>query len=401
MVLALLVALASTLPHESSPVRIDTSEAWRTVDDESAPYLLGVISAVDTDSRGRVYLLDRQQQQLVRFDVEGNYDGVVVGPGPGPGELERTFWFSITTDDRLVIPRIHPPSISLLQADGTFVETVVFQDDDGAPAFTMLLGSPASHARGYVLEGEITDFESGASTRVLAVFDRAGKRIAEIARLDKEDYDFAADRIRIVERDAFFPGARRALAPDGRLYVAPDRNAYRIEIHAPTGELTDEVDLAVPGRRRSPEEMERAKKSHAISASPGMRIPEVDFEIEETAPPIDRLHVIGDELWVRLDSGALPEGCFARYAIHRLDGAFVETRDLYVPWDPDHDRVILLRDGRVVVLVNVQDAQRAASAASNVRVGEDLVDHDDESLEAVEMIVAVYETRRSESGSLH
>lgn len=380
---------------DPSIVRYDAVEQWRTVDDESAPYLFGVVSQAATDSKGRVYLLDRQLQELHRFTADGAYDRIICRSGGGPGELSMTFWFTITPEDRIALPRSFPPGVVFVDTDGTYLDSISYEDADGQPAFNIAIGELAVSSTGMLVEGQNVDFSKpgGEETRILAHFTPDGRLQTEIVRHVQSRIDFEAARQTIDERARWFAGSRRALAPDGRIFVALDRDAYAITVLNPDGSVSQVIERDVSARRRSAEEIQEAEKNYGFSRSDGRPMPEFEFVIAETAPPIGTLRIQGDVLWVRLDAPDLPDDCQGRYAVHALDGTYLETREIYIPYDRDTDFVRPLADGRFVVLENYTSASRAASGGASIKRGNEVVEEAEDD-EFAPMNVIVYEMKR-------
>ncbi len=50
-------------------------------------YQFGAIAGITTDSRGRIFVVDRQARHVKVFSPEGAYELTMGGPGDGPGEL--------------------------------------------------------------------------------------------------------------------------------------------------------------------------------------------------------------------------------------------------------------------------------------------------------------------------
>lgn len=395
LITALLTATYCIPAQSNDPIaRYEAVESWRTVDDESAPYLFGVIHSVQVDSKGRLFVLDQQLQELHRFSADGEYEARVCRPGEGPGELSNTFSFTIDPEDRLALQRTFPPGIEIVDGDGTFLESISLEDADGEAPFTFLGSGLVVTREGIVAEGMVMDFTDPKSdrSRVVTSFDRRGKLVAEIARGIQPSVDFQASHVKIDERARFFSAGRRAVSPDGRLFVAPERELYRIDVMDLHGTLLTHIERRVDARPRTAEELEEAERSYAFSREDGRPLPEFEFELEATVPPIGNLQVVADELWVWRDVPDLPDGCLGRVDVFTLDGDFVETREICLPAVEKGDLPRVLDDGRVVVLENLLSASRSANAGSSIKVGNEDVEEDDD--EGAAMNVVVYDLVR-------
>jgi len=389
LTLTLLFGLAGFATADDTIVRYDAVEAWRTVDDESVPYLFGVINQVRADSEGRVYLLDTQLQELHRFSADGEYEALVCRSGEGPGELSNTYWFTIDPQDRVVLQRGFPPGLVLVDADGTFLESVTFEGADGTPPFTFLGGGIAVTEVGFVVEGMVLDLTDPTvgQQRLLATFGPDGALIAEIARFTQPRVDFQASHETIDERARFFPFARRAVSPEGRIFVARERESYRVSMMDMEGNTLDSIERGAVARPRTAEELEEAKKAFSFSRTDGRPLPEFEFELESTVPPIAGVDFRDGALWVRVDAPDLPEECFGRFDLWSPDGEFIETREVYVPDVGDGDLSRALGASRLVVLENYRSASRAASAGQSIKVGNEEMEADEDVDAAMNVVV--------------
>jgi hypothetical protein len=133
--------------NENAPVTVADSAGITIVTNERAPeylahwrtepvltigqldgpeeYSFGLISDVEVDARGQVYVLDRQAQQAMAYGSDGRFRFRVGGPGEGPGE------FSNATVQVRVGPRD-----SILVLDGWQMRLTVF-DPNGTPTRTL------------------------------------------------------------------------------------------------------------------------------------------------------------------------------------------------------------------------------------------------------------------------
>lgn len=372
--LLLLFWLGAVAPvaADLSVTRVEYVEEWRTRSDDAAPYLMGVVSAVTLDGEGRFYLLDDQLQQVHRFGPDGAHEGIIVGKGPGPGEIERSHRFARWTGDEIAIVRGFPAALTVVSTDGTPLRDIHF--DDGSDRDVIRFLSTAARAGDVILaEGSRSVRGSGgkASEQVLAVFDIEGKLRFEIASQPDLIVDLSRPHLLLRETDLVFSAHRHALGFDGTVFIAPDRERYHIVRWSARGEIIAEITRPDPARRRSPEEIERERSQHVIHTSPGLKLPEIEYAMEPTQPPIEGLTVVGDELWVRLDAPDLSDDAIGRWALYDFGGEGREIIEIALPYDPDLDTWSLLRDGRVAVVENARDANRAARAQDAVRIGED------------------------------
>ncbi len=68
---------------------------------DSGPELFGNISDIDVDAAGRVYVFDRQAQDVRLFDADGSYVRTIGGAGQGPGEFSVANGIAVDPANRL------------------------------------------------------------------------------------------------------------------------------------------------------------------------------------------------------------------------------------------------------------------------------------------------------------
>ncbi|TVP55872.1 MAG: 6-bladed beta-propeller, partial [Gemmatimonadales bacterium] len=71
--------------------------------DGEAPYVFGLVTAIDVDSEGRIYVADRQAAEVRVFDRDGRFLRVIGSRGDGPGEYQQPDHLRITSNDEIVV----------------------------------------------------------------------------------------------------------------------------------------------------------------------------------------------------------------------------------------------------------------------------------------------------------
>jgi hypothetical protein len=70
-------------------------------------YQFGDIGGIAVDSRGRIFVLDVQEQHIEVFSPEGEYEQTIGGPGGGPGELAAAYFAPVMgAGDTLSVPDV-------------------------------------------------------------------------------------------------------------------------------------------------------------------------------------------------------------------------------------------------------------------------------------------------------
>jgi hypothetical protein len=90
-------------------------ELWRVGgDSESEEDLFGVISDIDIDATGEVYLLDSQLSEVKVYSKDGEYLRSLGREGEGPGEFRRPAAMFFTDDGKVAVVQMMPGKIVLL-----------------------------------------------------------------------------------------------------------------------------------------------------------------------------------------------------------------------------------------------------------------------------------------------
>jgi hypothetical protein len=107
------------------------SSAWRLVPElqvgeaeGDAATTFGSVSGLAVDGAGRIYVLDRQANELRIFDARGAHIRTVGRGGGGPGEYTSANGLLWLSPDTLVVVDQQGARYSILTADGNFVRSV-------------------------------------------------------------------------------------------------------------------------------------------------------------------------------------------------------------------------------------------------------------------------------------
>lgn len=106
--------------------------AWRLEEDlrlgtlegaGSEPEQFGNIESIATDSRGRIYVLEWDRQEIRVFDSVGTYSHTIGRRGQGPGELSAAWTLSIGPGDTLTVLDDGAMRFSVFAPDGAFIQS--------------------------------------------------------------------------------------------------------------------------------------------------------------------------------------------------------------------------------------------------------------------------------------
>jgi hypothetical protein len=145
------------------------------------------------------------------------------------------------------------------------------------------------------------------------------------------------------------------VGPDGRVYVAPQRDAYRIEVYAPEGALERVIERAFTPATRSRADSARVRCLYDgwVRETPVA----ISYEIEPTEPAIVALEVDGrGRLWVRHSRGTDDPPAAGRVAWDVFDpaGRLVEVVDVACD---DTDGLRFLSGDRALLVRNEAGAE--------------------------------------------
>lgn len=339
---------------------ITLEELWRIGGPDDEENLLGVVDKALADEAGNVYLLDIQLTEVQVFSPEGIYLRSLGRAGDGPGEIRRV-------SDMVFLP---DGTLGLVQA---FPGKIVKVDLEGVPAGEMRPGGNHPEDGGFfalrgaaslgtrlVLSGaRITrDEEKRIATQFIASFDENSTQLATY---------FESTTVRAFRRAArkegedFFPhDGGWALAPDGRVFVAPQRNGYRLEVFSPEGQPERAFSRPYSPRQRTAAEMEQVRQS--MFPRRGRNRTPPDIVVERTERDILDMRVAKDgTLWVLPSRGIIdqPEGIHSTWDLFDSRGNFVETVSLACEGRGQRDAVFFAGSDLVILVKEHAQAMTA------------------------------------------
>ena len=304
---------------------VELEESWRIGGPEDEENLLGVIDKALVDADGSIYLMDIQLNEVQVFSTDGEYLRTLGKQGDGPGEVRRL-------SDALFLP---DGNLGLVQA---FPGRIVMLDLEGIPAGEFRLGSENPSAGGmFALETAAVNHgrmvlggrrmsrsqSERTATHFIARYDLDGT-MHEVFYEATSVRDFSSGQIR--EADNFSPTSGSwALAPDGRVVIAPLRNEYRLDVFLPDGSIALALTRPYESWRRTGEEISRLEESRRPFRRRNRPAP--DFVVEPTEPDI--LQVRADDegrIWVLPSRGIREQatGIHSTWDVFEPDGRYRE-----------------------------------------------------------------------------
>jgi hypothetical protein len=338
-------------------VTVQLRELWRAGVDDDAVFF-GNIGTIKTDPNGSILVLDSQLAEVHRFDAHGEHLGVIGGEGDGPGETRRPGDMFVTDDGTICLVQGFPGRIVKLHRDGTPAGEATYNLGDGNEGQFAVMRRGLRHPEGMVLAGNRMSFGAdGVSNQnyFLALCDADGRQRHRL--LEKNHVinysDFVLD-----EMAMDFVWFRVATGPQGRIIVAPERNAMRFDVYTSDGALERSFSRDYDSGKRT--RMQRERTERIIRAVGSYYpTPPVKITIEDSQPAVINMWTTDDgRLWVQVGNplAELPLGTWAVLDIYTQDGIFERQLALAGNHDPMRDSLFVQPDGSLAVVVGALDA---------------------------------------------
>jgi hypothetical protein len=330
---------------------VQARELWRAGGEDDERFF-GVIARAISDEVGNVYLLDSQLSEAHVYSPEGEFIRTLGREGDGPGEVRGPADCCLFPDGTLGFVQAFPGKIVKVNPDGTPAETISYGTGPAAQGRFAVLIRAMMRGGAFVLGGIRMSFAndgSGSETRFLSLCDDSGtEQHCYVSKTTNVNYA----SLTMSELDQDFAWARSALGPGGNLYVAPDRNVYRIEVHSPAGELLRVIEREYVSPKRNARQLEAARRQLEAYAR-YYRTALQEITIEESEPDITDVWVAPDgHLWVRTSHGDnhAPEGILTTYDLFDESGRFRKQLAVACPGDPARDLIFMVGQDRMILV---------------------------------------------------
>lgn len=194
-------------------------------------------------------------------------------------------------------------------------------------------------------------------TNFVAALDGEGKELtrfyANEYEMDFTSFSFNEDEMNRVDF--------RKIAADqaGRVYVAPVRNKYQINVYEPDGTLGRVIEREYEHRARSDQDYNAIKT--AVEAQLA-QLPNAEINVSRTEPDIGGLQIGPDgNLWVTSSRGGYqqPEGILSTYDVFSPEGHFIKQVQVRCPGDGLEDALFFTPDGGAVQVTGFTSAVRS------------------------------------------
>ena len=340
------------------------TEQWRAGGADDEEVFFGVITQVESDADGNLYLLDTQLSQVMVFDAEGSMTGTLSRPGEGPGEVNIPVDMCFMPDGSLGLMQTFPGKVVKVGLDDSPMGNLVPGGGPAAGGFLLLRDINASGDH-LVSCGEVirpNEAQTGQTrTAFLAAYDDEGNKTATFLEKSRE-WEFASGNFTWDETTEYFVHYRKWDAgPDGRVYAAPSRDNYEIHVWNPDGTLDRVIERDFTRWLRTDEENEQIAEGMENLKRQFGGIP-VETKVSEYAEAVNSLFVSPQgELWVLTNFGIrdLPEGVMNIYDVFDAEGHYDRQVRVLCEGNGEEDALMFTRDGRLIMVTGFMDAVTA------------------------------------------
>ncbi len=342
---------------------LQLEEMWRAGGADDEENFFGLIVWAEEGPDGLLYVLDEQMSQVNVYDDAGNLVRTLFHEGEGPGEVRRPRDVVILPDGSIGAVQEFPGKIVRVDASNTPLPSIEPRRGDAADGgFVAMTGAECRGGTFMIAGVQISLGErQGTQQRLLylATVDDAG-RISEPIIGRRVDWDFSHF---VYDEDVNLPSFFWAstVGPDGRIYTAPDRSEYAVNVYAPDGALERVIRREYASRKRTAENMAWMNNlmEGAFRQLPGpyeLKISDYDSDVHW----LGRALQVDEQgnLWVLSSRGAQdnPPGVLATFDVFTPDGVFDRQVQVACEGDGGQDGVFLLGDDRVLVIRGFVDA---------------------------------------------
>ncbi len=362
-------------------------EQWRIGGPDDEENFFGLITWAETDAEGLLYVLDVQMCQTLVYDQEGQLVKTLFRQGEGPGEVRQPRALVLMPDGTVGAVQEFPGKIIRVDGDGNPAENIT--PNTGDPTAGGFFALTAAEHRGgtFMLAGvSINPGErQGVQQRAMFLATADDDGLLQNRFLESTTtWDFT--NFTYVEAEALptFWWAND-VGPDGRIYAAPQRDAYRINVYSPDGTLEKVIERDYESWTRTGDEkawltalLEGAFRNLPVEANLDICDTESDISWLTRGVQVDR----SGDLWILPSRGTReqPQGVMATFDVFTPAGQFDRQVQVFcAEGDGNEDGLFLLEDGRVLLIKGYVDAMATMFGGA-------IEAEDDEDAEPMELI---------------
>jgi hypothetical protein len=343
--------------------QMQLEEMWRVGGADDEENFFGLLNQAEIGPDGLIYVMDAQLSQVFVYDDEGTLVKTLFREGDGPGEIRRPRDMVIMADGTIGLVQEFPGKIVRVDADNVPQDSIEPRLGDAADGGFVAMTLAEQRGGTFLIASVEIKPGNPPTTQTrqlyLATLTDEGRVNAPLMTMDAH-WDFANFTYREVENLPAFIWSS-AVGPDGRVYSAAERNAYKLNVYAADGTLERVIEREYTSLKRTSEDTAWLK---ALLDGAFGQVPfPYELELADTHPDINWLNRgvqvdAAGNLWVLPSDGThdQPAGVFATYDVFTPDGKFDHQVQAMCEGDGTEDGIFLLGEDRVVVIKGFIDA---------------------------------------------
>jgi hypothetical protein len=329
------------------------SESWRRGSNED-DLIFGLITCIDEDADGNLYVMDAQLSQIHVFSPSGEHKKTLFGEGDGPGEVRGPRDMVFMPDGRIGVVQEMPGKLIFVTPDGDPAGTLPIAGSGAGgfcQTFAAFAGTDLLLVTGFI-QGQGNQPGHFNQTNFLSSVDSEGHPAISLFKV-VHDIDFANFTFDETRHLAGY-WWNTDIGPDGKIYSAPRLDQYEIQCFSPGGEITHVIEREYePLRRTAAEKQHFTEVVQAVYHGAPIEITVSCAENEPVILYMQRgLRAAPDgTIQVLTTRGVRDQapGVMATFDIFEPDGAFVRQLAIEAPFDGQSDGVFLYGDHAYIV----------------------------------------------------
>lgn len=353
-----LALIASTTPFiAQAQARWTLRETLRIGGAESGPASFVATKSLEVDAKGRLFVYDRQSQDIRMFAPDGKFLRTIGRLGSGPGELRNAEGVAIARDGKLWVRDAANARFSVFSPEGDFEKswTMKFCTSQGQ-------WHPQMDRQGRIIDVDCLVGGGRAVRFAVLAYHTDMSRVDTVSTPPECGSRELADAATWVTRSGratmyrsipFAPFPIGVLGPSGETWCAP--NSSRYEILRFSAGAGDTIRIS---RDIAPVPVTRAERDSIVAQLEEKGPTGLDFgRISRTKPVIDRLTVDDQQrLWVRRTNarGAV------EFDVYSADGQLLATAELGAHRSPTYLPFLVRGDNVYMVVLDEDDVQHVA-----------------------------------------
>jgi hypothetical protein len=340
-------------------VTMELEELWRVGGADDEENIFGLITRVIADDENMVYMLDTQLSQVNVFTPDGEFSHTLSREGEGPGEIRFPADMLFMPDGTLGLVQSFPGQIICVDMEDNPAETFKPGGDDPTAGGFLSLSDVQSAGGHLILGGVLSTINQQEGFQVRDHFIRSYAADGTLKHtLINDPKKFVFSNLSIDETEQYFPQFRKwALAEDGSVFTAAQRNEYRIDVYDADGTLVRVIEREHEQWQRSEDE-----KAYVMEMFDAL-LRQVPFPVEKSVADTDEaINSLvlrpGGELWVLSSQGfrAPPEGVINVYDVFDANGVFVRQVNISIEGNGLQDGLLFASDDRLMLVKGFTDA---------------------------------------------